>query len=388
VRLLPLGLALLTLLLLAPSTADAARLVSLGSFAQPLYVAAPPGDSERLMVVEKAGAIRVWREGQPSGLFLDVAAAVGGIQSAGEQGLLSMAFAPDYASSGRFYVYYTAADGQSNRIDEFRVSSDRSLADPLSRRQVLVVPHTTAANHNGGQIAFGRDGLLYAAPGDGGNTPGQAQDASSLLGKVLRIDPRVSGPSCPATPTDCYSSPAGNPFAGATAGRDEILHLGVRNPFRFSFDSQRSDLIIGDVGGGLQEEVTLIPKGTPGGRNLGWPSCEGTSCNGPIPTNYFAPALSYAQPAPRAVTGGVVVRDPRLSKLRGRYLYADFYEGVIRSSKLTAQAGAGHGTPTGLTATFLASITQDNGRCVYVTSLQGGVYRIAPDTRPVVTPCP
>ena len=248
-------------LVLVPSTADAAQLNSLGSFAQPVHLAAPPGDDTRLMVVEKGGAIRVWREGEASSLFLDVAAAVGGVQSAGEQGLLSMAFAPDYATSGRFYVYYTAADGQSNRIDEFRVSSDRSVADPLSRRQVLVVPHTTATNHNGGQIAFGPDGFLYAAPGDGGNTPAQAQDTTSLLGKVLRIDPDPSGPSCPATPDDCYSSPSTNPFAGATPGRDEILHLGLRNPFRFSFDKPSGDLVIGDVGAGLQEEATLIAGG-------------------------------------------------------------------------------------------------------------------------------
>jgi glucose/arabinose dehydrogenase len=374
-------------LLLVPSTAAAARLSSLGSFAQPVYLAAPPGDSSRLMVVEKAGTIRVWRQGKPRGLFLDVAAAVGGIQSAGEQGLLSMAFAPNYATSGRLYVYYTAADGQSNRVDEFRVSSSRNVANPLSRRQVLVVPHTTAANHNGGQIAFGPDGFLYVAPGDGGNTPALAQDKTSLLGKVLRINPLASGPSCPATPSHCYSSPTTNPFAGATAGRDEILHLGLRNPFRFSFDSSRLDLVIGDVGGGLREEVTLIPIGTPAARNLGWPICEGTICNGPAPANYFAPALSYSQAAPRAVTGGVVVRDPRLPELVGRYVYADFYEGVIRARSLVAQAGAGHGAPIGLTVKNLASFTQDNGGCVYVTSLNGGVFRIAPNGDAGHTPC-
>jgi glucose/arabinose dehydrogenase len=384
----PTLLLVLLVLLVVPGTAEAARLSSLGSFAQPVYLAAPPGDDRRLMVVEKAGAIRVWRTGGASRLFLDVAAAVGGIQSAGEQGLLSMAFAPDYATSGRFYVYYTAADGQSNRIDEFRVSSNRSIADPRTRRQVLVVPHTTASNHNGGQIAFGPDGFLYAAPGDGGNTPGLAQDNTSLLGKVLRINPRASGPSCPATPSHCYSSPSSNPFAGATPGRDEILHLGLRNPFRFSFDSSRGDLVIGDVGGGLQEEVTLIPNGTPGGRNLGWPICEGTSCSGPVPANYLGPALSYSQPSPRAVTGGVVVRDPRLPELAGRYLYADFYRGVIRSRFLVAGAGAGHGSPIGLTVTNLASLTQDNGGCVYVTSLNGGVFRIAPDGEAGRTPCP
>jgi hypothetical protein len=377
-----------TLWLCLAGSAAAAKLIDLGDFSQPLYVAAPPGDDSRLTVVEKDGTIQVL-QGGASSLFLDVDAAVGGIATSGEQGLLSMAFAPDYASSGRFYVYYTAADGLSNRIDEFQVSADRSQADPGSRRQVIAVPHPNPqTNHNGGQVAFGPDGLLYMAPGDGGADANAAQDLGSLLGKLLRIDPHASGPNCPATPTDCYGIPPGNPFTGANPGRDEIYHLGLRNPFRFSFDRATGDLMIGDVGAGTREEITLVPAGTPAGRNFGWPICEGSSCGGPAPANYLGPALEYSQGSPRAVTGGVVVRDPTLQEVFGRYLYADFYEAVVRVATLSPGAAAGHGAPVGPTTSTLASFSEDNGHCVYVTSLAGGdVFRLAPDSGSVALPC-
>jgi hypothetical protein len=364
------------LCLLLPASAQGARLVDIGDFNQPVYVAAPPGDNSRLMVVEKGGTIRVLQGGGQS-LFLDVDAAVG-VEDGGEQGLLSMAFAPDYATSGRFYVYYTAADGNSNKVDEFRISGNPTVADPGTRRAVISIPHTTAANHNGGTVAFGPDGMLYVAQGDGGNTPNLAKDVDSLPGKVLRIDPRVGA---------TYGIPPGNPYDGATPGADEVFHYGLRNPFRFSFDRATGDLIIGDVGGSTREEVTYVPAGTPPGRNFGWPDCEGTMCPPQPPPDYWGPALDYAQGSPRAVTGGVVVRDPALPELAGQYVYADFYEGEIRRTTLVPQAGAGHGTPIGLDVNNLASFTVDNGNCVYIASLLGDVFRLAPDTGPAPVPC-
>jgi glucose/arabinose dehydrogenase len=357
------------LLLALPSLAGAAQLIDIGDFDQPLFVAAPPGDASRLMVVEKPGSIRVLQNGVKSE-FLNVAAAIpGGIEDSGEQGLLSMAFAPDYASSGHFYVYYTAGDGNSNRVDRFTVSADRSVADPASRQPIIQIPHTGADNHNGGQIAFGPDGFLYLGPGDGG-TSSNAQTTANLLGKVLRIDAATGAPA------------PGNPFG------NEVYHLGLRNPYRFSFDRGTGDLIIGDVGGTQREEVTLIPVGTPAGRNLGWPICEG-SCGGSPPADYWGPALQYDHlPGQTAVTGGVVVRDPSVPELFGRYLYADFYEGVIRSTSLTSQAAAGDGPPTGLSASGVASFSEDNGDCVYVTALMSGdVYRLAADGAPAPVPC-
>jgi glucose/arabinose dehydrogenase len=393
-RRLALSLTLMTGVLAAsavvPAFAGAARLVEVGTFSQPIYVAAPPGDFGRLMVVEKGGSIQVLQNGSAS-LFLDVGAAVGGIETAEEQGLLSMAFSPDYATSGRFYVYYTAADGMSNRVDEFRVSADPRQADPATRRQVISLRHTRSDRHNGGQVAFGPDGLLYVAPGDGGHDPdpatNPAQDTASLLGKVLRIDPLASGPNCPATPTDCYRIPPDNPFVGPDSA-DEVYHLGLRNPFRFSFDRQTGDLMIGDVGSNAREEVTLVAAGTAAGRNFGWPICEGSGCDGAPPANYLGPALEYSQASLRAVTGGVVVRDLMLPELLGRYIYADFYEGVIRSTTLTAGAAAGHGTPIGLTVESLAAFSEDNGNCVYIASLVGGrVYRLAASEGPAPVPC-
>ncbi|HEX2232151.1 MAG TPA: PQQ-dependent sugar dehydrogenase [Thermoleophilaceae bacterium] len=355
-------------------------MIDLGDFDQPIHVAAPPGDNSRLMVVQKEGLIQVL-EGGAQSTFLDVETTVG-VESGGEQGLLSMAFAPDYATSGRFYVYYTAADGSANRVDEFQVSANRSVADTGTRRPVISIPHGTAANHNGGTIAFGPDGFLYIAPGDGGNTADLAQDIDSLSGKVLRIDPR-SGAT--------YTIPPGNPFAGPTPGADEVFHLGLRNPFRFSFDRGSGDLIIGDVGSSgpnRTEEVTLVPAGTPAGRNFGWPECEGTTCTGTEPPDHFKPALQYQRPSgSTAVTGGVVVRDPAIPELLGQYIYADFYASPIRAATLTAQAGAGDGTPTGLGSGSIAAFNEDNAGCVYVTSLGGNVFRLAPDTGPAPVPC-
>jgi glucose/arabinose dehydrogenase len=359
--------------LVAPGPANAATLTDLGSFTQPVYLAAPPGDDSRLMVVQKEGVIRVVSSGA-QGTFLDVDAAVpNGVQSTGEQGLLSMAFAPDYATSGRFYVYYTAddgttTDGSHNRVDEFTVSPNRSQADPTSRHLVIELPHNTgAANHNGGQIAFGPDGKLYIAPGDAA-TSANSQSANNVLGKVLRIAP---------TPGGGYTSPPDNPYAApGNPGRDEILHVGLRNPYRFSFDRLTGDLIVGDVGESTEEEVTLLPAGTPGGRNLGWPICEGP-CGGSPPPNYFGPALYYSQGSPRAVTGGVVVRDASLPELYGCYVYGDFYEGAIRATTLRPQAQAGHGPTTGLSVDGLAGFGQDNAGRVYAAALNGGhVYRI------------
>ena len=372
-------LVLLAALAAAPATAGAqgVQLSPVGNFSQPVYVTGAPGDTARLFVVEKTGSIRVV-QGGTSSLFLDVAAAVGGIDTFAERGLLSMAFAPDYQTSGRFYVYYTAADAQSNRVAEFRRSAGNpSAADPATLRQVLSIPHTAAGSiHIGGQLQFGPDGNLYVAPGDDGDNAADAQDTGKLNGKVLRIHPVESGSSA-------YTIPAGNPFAGATAGADEILHLGVRNPFRFSFDRGTGDLIVADVGEASQEEVTLLPAGTAPGRNLGWPACEGTACGGAPPANYVAPALAYTKAQPRAITGGYVVRDPELPSLVGRYVYADFFEGVIRSAALVAGAGAGHGPSIGLAALpQLSSFGEDSAGRVYVASLQGGVYRLAPQAPP------
>ncbi|HVE69556.1 MAG TPA: PQQ-dependent sugar dehydrogenase, partial [Solirubrobacteraceae bacterium] len=364
-RRLALGIAL-SLWLAAPAAADTLdagglRLVPVGAFNQPIQALGAPGDDTRVFVVQKGGEIRVVGPGGSS-VFLTLSGVK--YDPGSEQGLLSMAFAPDYASSGRFYVYFNDATSCTGdfcdvRVDEFRrASADR--ADTATRRLVFRVAHREAANHNGGQIAFGPDGLLYAAPGDGGGAddPGcDAQRSDSLLGKLLRIDP-------------------------VTGAAPQIYALGLRNPYRFSFDRLTGDLLLGDVGQGAQEEIDFLPAGAAPGANFGWNRYEGTApyrtnCIATTPDRYVGPVLTYANPvgAPAAVTGGVVVRDTSVSALLGRYLYADFYAGEIRSAVVGAGGASGDGS-TGLLVGSLAAFGEDSRCRVYVASLAGPVYRL------------
>ena len=265
------------------------RLQRVGRFDNPLYVTSPPGDRRRVFVVEQGGRIQLLLNGRRTGSpFLDIS---GLLTSGGEQGLLSVAFAPDYRRSGLFYVDYTDHRGDT-RVEEFRRSRrSPNRADRSSRRPVLFVDQPFD-NHNGGLLLFGPDDLLYIGMGDGGGAgdpSNNAQNPSRLLGKILRIDPRQSGSSR-------YTSPASNPFAGAKPGRDEIYAYGLRNPWRFSFDRANGDLYIGDVGQDQFEEIDYAPKGTARGRNYGW-SCfearrrydDSRNCPGAV-----APILQYS----------------------------------------------------------------------------------------------
>src|SRR5436190_17498488 len=217
------------------------RLAPLGNFDQPVYVTQPPADGHDLFVVEQTGRIQVLRNGRrSSGPFLDLSAQV---WCCGEQGLLSMAFAPDYAKTGRFYVDYTNTAGDTRVVEYDRSHSNPLVADPASRRVVLRVPQP-ASNHNGGLVVFGPDHLLYVGLGDGGGErdPNRTgQDLSTLLGKILRIDPRP-------TAGGEYRVPGSNPFVDKPGTRPEIYSYGLRNPWRFSFDRSTGALAIGDVG--------------------------------------------------------------------------------------------------------------------------------------------
>ncbi|HEY8638546.1 MAG TPA: PQQ-dependent sugar dehydrogenase, partial [Solirubrobacteraceae bacterium] len=303
-----------------PVDAHALRLVSIGRFSAPLYVTAPPGDTRRVFVVEQAGVIRVVRGGKTLGTpFLDIRNRVA---SGGERGLLSMAFAPDYARSGRFYVDYTDRNGNSRVVEYRRATADR--ANPRSARRVLLQTQPEA-NHNGGQLQFGPDGLLYIGFGDGGGgndqhgTRGNAQDLGSLLGKILRIDPRARG-------RRPYSIPSSNPFVRRSGARGEIYAYGLRNPWRFSFDRSTGDLTIGDVGQDDVEEVDFARRGRARGVNYGWRPFEGRrqNFNEPAPGAVF-PVITHTHAAGWcSVTGGYVVRDHALGALVGRYVYGDY----------------------------------------------------------------
>jgi len=381
----------------APALALDARLVEVpGPFTAPIYVTAPPGDAGRLFVVERAGKIQLLRDGVKRE-FVDISAKV---TTAGEGGLLSMAFAPDYATSGRFYVYYTRADDDPAtttnnetgdiRVEEYRRSADPDAADRTSARVVLEVPHPDppTTNHNGGQLQFGPDGFLYAATGDGGGAgdpQGNGQNATSRLGKMLRIDPRGAAP---------YAIPPGNPFATG-GGAPEIWALGLRNPYRFSFDRLTGDLVIGDVGQGAQEEVDLLRAGTGAGANLGWNACEGDvsyPSGGACPLagrpGYVAPAFTYGRAGGAcSITGGYVVRDTALPTLYGRYLYGDFCTGRLGTVELSSRAtDRAVETDIALPAFNLVSFGEDARGCVYVALLSGKVYRLEPPGG--AAPCP
>jgi glucose/arabinose dehydrogenase len=378
----PLGVLAAALGLLAPPAAPAATLEQIGTFNSPLYVTSDPDDADRLFVVERGGAIKLVT-GAGTTTFLTVP----GVQSGDDEGLLSMAFPPDYSDHGRFYVFYTNTDGNL-QLDEFIASGD--TVDPATRRAVLTIQHPTYDNHNGGQLQFDADGYLYVATGDGGGAgdPDEnAQDLDSLLGKILRIDPELSG-------TDPYTIPTGNPFVG-TAGADEIWSYGLRNPWRFSFDRATGDLLIADVGQATWEELDFDPfsAGWGAGENFGWDCREGAhdfadpspgiSCTG---LTFTDPIFEYSNDGSTcAITGGYVVRDPALPELAGRYLYADFCAGQIRSL-VPGLPSATDDRSEGLSVDNPSSFGEDaNGR-LYVASLGGAVYRIEPSPSPPSDP--
>jgi glucose/arabinose dehydrogenase len=313
------------------------------TFDQPVFVTSPPGDP-RLFVVERPGRIQVSHGGTFS-QFLDISAQT---TTDGERGLLSMAFDPNYATNGLFYVFFTGAgDGGLGHVDEFHVDpADPNLADPASQRPVLTIdrPSTSASNHNGGQLQFGKDGYLYVSVGDGGTGGSTAPDLTRLNGKILRIDPHGSSPGA-------HGIPPTNPYAGSATARQEIWSRGLRNPFRFSFDALTGDLVIGDVGETTWEEVDFVPAASGGGRaaNFGWPSCEGfvnrgtsTPCNAPGTT---PPVFAYPHSDPGgdvaegcAIIGGYVYRGTRAPEIAGRYLYADLCTAELRSLELSNPA--------------------------------------------------
>ena len=349
-----------------------------GDFDHPVYIAGAPGEPRLLFVVEQPGEIAVLKDGKRlAAPFLDIRDRVG--YDGAERGLLSIAFPPDYAQSGDFYVYYVDKGG-SIRIDEYGRASPTKAA-PSSRRSVITIPHPTNANHNGGQMQFlGED--LYFGTGDGGaggDPPNNAQNKEVLLGKLLRIDPR---------PADGkpYAVPASNPFVGKP-GRDEIYSLGLRNPFRFSFDSVTDPaeprLVIGDVGQNRYEEVDYTTVAAADGANFGWDALEGfrpyedEDSGTPDPGGTTKPIFAYphSRDGSCSIIGGYVVADPTLPSLRGRYVYADYCEGQLRA--LTPRLHRATGDhELGLAVTSPTSFGEDTAHHLYVASQDGPVYRL------------
>jgi glucose/arabinose dehydrogenase len=347
------------------------RLVKVGNFSAPVYVTAPPGDRNRLFVVEQAGRVIVVRGGRKLPRpFLDIRSQV---TSGGEQGLLSIAFPPDYASSGRFYVYFTDPAGDQRIVEYRRRTGDR--ADERSARVVMRMADPEP-NHNGGLLLFGPDGLLYVGTGDGGGggdqhgPRGNAQNLGSPLGKLLRIDPRRAG----GRP---YRIPRGNPFVGRAGARGEVYAYGLRNPWRFSFDRVTGNFTVGDVGQDAWEEVDFVRRRRLAGANFGWRPFEGRAryTNEPAP-HRVRPVIVRPNPPNCSIVGGVVVRDRRLD-LAGRYVFGDYCRGVIESARLVPKRALGV-RQTRLRVANLSSFGEDARGRVYAVSLSGPVYRFAP----------
>lgn len=350
------------------------KLRRIASFDQPVHVTGAPGFPRLLFVVEQTGRIKIVKGGRKlRRSFLDVS---GLISLSYEQGLLSVAFPPDYRRSRRFYIYYTDSQGDI-RVDEFTRRS-ATVAARGSRRPVIQIPHRRNANHNGGQLQFlGR--LLYIGTGDGGggdDPPDNAKNKRRLLGKLLRINPRS-----PRGRRD-YSVPRSNPFVGRR-GRNEIFSYGLRNPFRFSFDhvsAKRPRIVIGDVGQDRFEEIDYESLHGASGANFGWDEWEGfapNECDGRCARGTAKPIFAYGRSEGCTVIGGYVVRDRRLRSLYKRYVFADLCDGELRSfvpRRRRVRSARG----TGLSVDSPTSFGEDNRGHLYVASLKGPVYRLVP----------
>jgi glucose/arabinose dehydrogenase len=352
------------------------RLVKIGDFEQPLFVAQPPGTDD-LYVVEQVGTVRLVRDGKvASEPFLDIASEVtAGSPPLGEQGLLSLAFAPDFEDSRRLYVYFTDS-AEDQRVIELRANGDGTAVQGDSRREVLRM-EDFASNHNGGLLLFGPDDLLYIGTGDGGGAGDperNGQDLGSLLGKLLRIDPRPAG----GRP---YGIPPDNPFVDRAGARPEIYAYGLRNPWRYSFDRETEALSIGDVGQNAFEEIDYVAAGEGAGANFGWSAFEGTARfnDDQQAPGHVRPILTYPLGDGNcSVTGGYVVRDRELRSLFGRYVYGDYCAGELRSF-VPRPGEARDDRPLGLTVPELSSFGEDRAGRIYATSLAGTVYRLAPE---------
>jgi hypothetical protein len=359
-------------------------------FNQPLFVAGAGDGSGRLFVAEKGGRIRILNPATGAvnaTPFLDVSAQ---ISTTSERGLLGLAFAPDYAASGVFYVYLSAAAGPTE-IRRYQVSANPDVANAASGDVILRIPHA-GTNHRGGWIGFGTGGLLHIASGDdsfGVSLANPAPDPNSLIGKILRID--VSGDDFPADADRDYRIPAGNPFA-AGGGLPEVFALGLRNPFRASVDPATGRLFIGDVGEGAREEINLVPANQ-GGLNFGWPRLEGTQVILPaaVIANPVPPSVEYLHGAGpfegNSVTGGVVNRGP-VAALQGQYIFGDFVSENIWTVPAAAIASGTTLTSTAMTRRtdeflpdagtidLIASFGTDDAGNVYIVDLGGEIFRL------------
>ena len=386
---------------------------------RPLLVTAPPGDLDRLFIVEQTGLIRIHHRGVPpafTSVFLDITDRVQAAPALNEMGLLGLAFDPDYATTGSFYVNYTEGTIGGpwfTVVSRFsRSAVDPDLAEPDSEERLLTFQQPET-NHNGGQLLFGPDGFLYVATGDGGGggdahgVCGNGQNRATLLGKMLRIDVRDLDPL--SRVPDCggalagYRIPSTNPFAlTQTTDCGEIWTWGLRNPWRSAFDAATGDLYVADVGQNCWEEVNVLPNGTAAGANLGWRSMEGLHCFAPGPVNcnpapvacpgvpscndpsLRLPVVEYGHALGCSITGGEVYRGCQMPDWRGTYFYGDFCTGFVKSFRMVGgvlQEAADRTALVDPGATLLNSLTSfgtDAQGEIYIVDRDGVVRRVGP----------
>jgi glucose/arabinose dehydrogenase len=334
---------------LAAGTATPKLTVVARGLSEPVYVAQAPGQPKRLYVVEQAGRIRIVLSGRVTSTFLDIRHLV---QAGGEQGLLGLAFSPQYARNRTFYVKYTARPGTRNVVFRYRAAGARAV--PGSAEEILSVEQPYS-NHDAGQIAFGPDGRLWVGTGDGGSggdPENRAQNPDSPLGKMFRLDVSAAKP----TP--------------------ELVAIGLRNPWRYSFDRRTGDLWIGDVGQGEIEEVDRLPRGTTGLVNFGWDVYEGRRQfeDKPLgPGRLVQPIAQYTHAQGCSITGGYVYRGKNVPRLAGRYVFGDYCSGFIWS--MAASGGAIRREPVRIES--LTSFGEGLAGELYAVSGAGTVYRFA-----------
>lgn len=396
------GLACALALALWTGSAQALSLQKIGNFEEPIYVTSDPGNPDRLFVVEREGFVIQVENGNRK-TVADISSLT---RSMGEGGLISIALAPDFDQSGRFFLDYTGEEESPGEIHVAEMRASGGVAPLSSLRNLLTIPHPTDDNHYGGQLQFGPEGDLFISTGDGGGGDDEhhnAQNLERLLGKILRIDPDPDG-------LQPYTVPPGNPFAASPTPYDTIWAYGLRNPFRFSFDSLTGALLIGDVGQEAREEVDYAPApGLGSGANYGW-NCREGFVEGPAtdegcstaPADAFTePIFDYPHEEPEgggafgcAIIGGYVARNSNLGDLDGRYLYADLCTGKVRSL-VPALPLAGGDRSEGLEVENVNSFGEDSCGRLYAVSGDGPVYRIVgpggsacPVTSPPPPPSP
>ena len=337
----------------------------------PVFMTQPLND-DRIFVVEQPGRIRVVRNGVLQATpFLNLTSRVLSDAPNGERGLLSVAFHPQYATNHFFYVYFTTQTNGDIRIERFTTTSNPEVADPASSKLIITIPHSSASNHNGGLLAFGPDGMLYAGVGDGGGggDPFQnGQNFNTLLGALLRLDVDHADP---------YAIPSDNPFVGQAGRRGEIWAKGLRNPWRYAFDEPSGLLYVADVGQNIHEEVDVVTANR-GGVNYGWNIMEGATCYNAATCNQTGleqPVIDYTHADGCSITGGYVYRGNDIPEIQGHYFYSDYCSGFLKSFRFS-NGNALDQKDWGLSGGNVTSFGQDFAAELYILSASGTISKL------------